>query len=187
MKLLLRRALALFLCELMIFLPAAEGIAGAKSSSDQPPQQPPLHGYLQKSYLELFELAPKLNLTSGEIKAQRKALEKSEDFCVSTFKNHAKQYKAELDKAQQDLKKISATLDDLQRQQAHCKIQNLELLKSEAEILSGHAIPTAYENLTAKLELLEKWPALYRQTRQEIASESYLNRRWADLKDIGFR
>jgi hypothetical protein len=45
----------------------------------------------------------------------------------------------------------------------------------------------AYDNLNAKLDVIEKWPALYKQTQQEIASESYLSRRWGDVKDIGFR
>jgi predicted Zn-dependent protease len=39
----------------------------------------------------------------------------------------------------------------------------------------------------AKLDLIEKWPALYRQTQAEIARGVHLNRRWGDVKDIGFR
>jgi len=41
--------------------------------------------------------------------------------------------------------------------------------------------------LGAKLDVIEKWPALYEQTRQEIASNTYLKRQWADVNDIGFR
>lgn len=156
-------------------------------SSVSTPQQAPLRALLQKSYAELFDLAPTLKFNAAEIEAQRKTLGKGKDFCVSRFKEHGKQYEKQIDAAQKDLKKKAATLSDEQRKQAHCKIQNLELLRSEAQALSGHAIPTAYDNLSAKLDVIEKWPALYKQTQQEIASGTHLNRRWGDVKDIGFR
>jgi Zn-dependent protease with chaperone function len=165
----------------------------AVSGRDQLPvstessQQSPLRGLLQKSYAELFDLAPTLEYRASEIEAQRQALGKGKDFCVSRFKTHGKQYGKEIDVAQKDLKKKTATMTEGQRSQIHCKIQNLELLRSEAQALSGHAIPTAYSNLNAKLDVIEKWPALYKQTKQEIASGAYLNRRWGDVKDIGFR
>jgi predicted Zn-dependent protease len=132
-------------------------------------------------------LAPNLEFTASEIQAQRKALEKGEDFCVARFKDHAKQYGKQIDAAQKDLKVQTVSLNEGQRQQVHCRIQNLELLRSESQALSSHAIPTAYDNLNAKLDLVEKWPALYKQTQQEIANGSYMNRRWADVRDIGFR
>jgi hypothetical protein len=101
--------------------------------------------------------------------------------------DHAKQYAKQIEAAKKDLKLQTVSLNEGQRQQAHCTIQNLELLQSEAPALSNHAIPTAYDNLNAKLDLVEKWPALYEQKQQEIANGSYMNRRWADVKDIGFR
>jgi Zn-dependent protease with chaperone function len=186
MRNLVHRFHALSLCGLLILLPLNE-VRGQQSTTAQPPQTSLLRGYLQKPYLELFELAPTLEFSTTQVQTQRKALEKGESFCVSRFKSHAKQYAKQIEAAQKDLKKNSAKLNENQRKQAHCKIQNLELLRSEADALSRHAIPTAYDNLAAKLDVIEKWPALYRQTRQEIANGSYLNRRWGDLKDIGFR
>lgn len=196
----LRRLMATFLStQLSLLGVALESCAvrqqsqGAKpsqlSSALQPlPTQPtPLRGLLQKPYAELFELAPTLEFGAAEIAAQRKALEKGRDFCVTRFKEHAKQYEKQVDAAQKDLKKKTASLSEEQRKQLHCKIQNLELLRSEAQALSGHAIPTAYDNLNAKLDVIEKWPILYKQTQQEIARGSHLSRRWGDVKDIGFR
>ena len=155
--------------------------------SSQSSQRSPLRDLLQKPYADLFDLAPTLEFSASEIEAQRKTLGKGKDFCVSRFKDHGKQYGKEIDAAQKDLKKKTASLTEEQRNQMHCKIQNLELLQSEAQALSGHAIPTAYDNLNAKLDVIEKWPALYKQTKQEIASGAHLNRRWGDVKDIGFR
>src|SRR5690348_9346241 len=146
-----------------------------------------LRNLLQKSYVELFDLAPTLAFSPAETAAQRKILEKGKDFCVSRFKAHGKEYEKQIEAAQKDLKKKTASVTEVRRSQAHCRIQNLELLRSEAQALSGHAIPTAYDNLNAKLDVIEKWPTLYKQTQQEIASGAHLNRRWGDVKDIGFR
>ena len=198
MKALFRRTLAAFLCAQIAFLGITfEGYAAqqrpayftaappATNAASSP--RPELRGLLQKSYAELFDLAPTLTFSATEIAAQRKTLEKGKDTCVSRFKEHGKQYEKQIDAAQKDLKKKTATLTEGQRSQAHCRIQNLELLRSEAQALSGHAIPTAYDNLNAKLDLIEKWPALYKQTQQEIATGAHLKRRWGDVKDIGFR
>jgi Zn-dependent protease with chaperone function len=193
-----RRLLAAFLSAQLSLLGATlEGCAARQevqapapaqySAGVQPKVQSELRGLLQKPYADLFDLAPTLSFGTSEIEAQRKTLGKGKDFCVARFKDHAKQYEKHIDAAQKDLKKKSANLSEEQRMQIHCRIQNLELLRSEAQALSGHAIPAAYDNLNAKLDLIEKWPAQYRQTQQEIASGAYLNRRWGDVKDIGFR
>lgn len=198
MKDIFRRTLASGLCVQLIFLgmtlpggatrPVTTTPGPTESSTEvQPKADTALREVLQKSYVELFDLAPTLEFTTNNIQSQRKALEKGEDFCVARFKDHAKQYAKQIDAAQKDLKVQTVSLNEGQRKEVHCRIQNLELLRSEAQALSSHAIPTAYDNLSAKLDLVEKWPALYRQTQQEIANGSYMNRRWADVKDIGFR
>lgn len=157
------------------------------ATAAEPIQPSALRGLLQKPYVELFELAPSQEFTAAEIEAQRKALQKGKDFCVGRFKEHSKQYAKQIDTAQKDLKVQTVSMNDGQRKQVHCRIQNLELLRSEAQALANHAIPTAYDNLNAKLDLIQNWPALYKQTQQEIAKGTYMNRRWADVKDIGFR
>jgi Zn-dependent protease with chaperone function len=186
MRGLLARALAICLSEFLIFLPATGGnLQQAGSTSSAQPSS--LRDYLQKPYLDLFELSPKLEFSAKELEAQRKALEKGEKICVTRFKDHGKNYGKQINVAQKDLKKKTAEISEEKRKQSHCTIQNLELLRSEATILSGHAIPTAYDNLNAKLDIIDKWPALYKQTEQEIASGTYNKRRWGDVKDIGFR
>lgn len=154
------------------------------TQSQEPTQ---LRQLLQHPYVELFDLVPTLHFTAKEVQFERKALEKGEDFCVARFKDHVKQYAKQIDAAQKDLKVQTVSLNEGERQRVHCRIQGLELLRSEAQALYRHAIPTAYDNLNAKLDLIEKWPTLYRQTQQEIANGSYMNRRSADVKDIGFR
>jgi Zn-dependent protease with chaperone function len=180
-----QKVVALVLCEALIVLPSSMSVG--QVSSPVPAQAESLRSYSQKSYLELFELAPTLHFSGEEIRKQREIFAKGEESCVNRFKDHLNRYQKQIDAARSELKKNTAKMSSEQRKQAHCNIQNLDLLKSEAEVLARHAIPTAYDNLNAKLDVIEKWPALYRQTQQEIASEAYLKRQWADVKDIGFR
>lgn len=186
MRELLRRIIALCLCECLIVLPVA---GGARPDVSAPPRAEAnsLRQYLQKPYLQLFELAPKLEFSAGEIQNQRGALEAGQKMCVSRFKEHSKRYGNQIEAAQKNLKQKTASLSDTERKQIHCEIQNLSLLKAEADVMSGHAIPTAYDNLLAKLDLIQKWPATYKATQQEVSSGEYMRRRWSDVKDIGFR
>jgi predicted Zn-dependent protease len=54
-------------------------------------------------------------------------------------------------------------------------------------VLAEHAIPVAYENRKAKLELIEKWPEELKRIQAEITAGTHHQRRWGDVKDIGFR
>jgi len=188
MKNLFRKSVAVLLCPVLAVLPIlGEGVASAQQTPVRSAQTLALREYLQKSYMELFELAPKLEFGATEIETQRTALKSGKDLCVGRFKTHSKQYGSQIDAARKDLKKNTATLSEDQRKQSHCNIQNLDLLKSEADILAGQAIPTAYDNLNAKLDVIQQWPAEYKQIQQELASGTYHTRRWGDVKDIGFR
>ncbi|HXT86600.1 MAG TPA: M48 family metalloprotease [Verrucomicrobiae bacterium] len=184
----LSKCLALILSELLVFLPALS----AERTAPQEPQTPAaasasLRSYLDKPYLELFETAPNLHFTAAELQKQRNALNGGEKSCVTRFKGHAKSYSSQIDAAQKELKRTTAKISEAERKQVHCRIQNLELLKSEAQVLSQSAIPTAYDNLSAKLDLIEKWPATHKQIEQQLADGSFQKRRWGDVKDIGFR
>jgi Zn-dependent protease with chaperone function len=187
MKTLVNRALALLLCELLILLP----VSGAQTQQQAPTpaaaQSKTLRDYLHDGYVELFQIAPHLEFSPAQIQAQRNSLDRGKKSCVTRFKNRTKQLQNQLGAAQKDLKKKTAGLSDEQRKTMHCNIQNLDLLRSEAQVLANNAIPTAYDNLNAKLDLIQYWPAQYQQIRQQIASKAYLTRRWGDVKDIGFR
>jgi hypothetical protein len=171
MKNLFRKSLAILLCPVLALLPTlAEGVAYAQQTPIRSAQTLTLREYLNKSYMELFELAPKLEFSASEIESQRNSLKSGKDLCVGRFKAHSKQYGGQIDTARKDLKKNTGTLSEEQRKQVHCTIQNLDMLRSEADILSGQAIPTAYDNLSAKLDVIEQWPAQYKQIQQELAS-----------------
>src|SRR3990170_3977250 len=189
MNTLFRKSVALFLCELLILAPMT-GCSGRKAVEAPQPaaiEEGTLRAHLQQPYLELFETAATLSFGAADIQSQREAFRTGDKSCVARFKDHAKQYAKQMEMAQKSLRDTSTKLTDADRKQLHCQIQNLDQLQREAETLFRHGIPTAYDNMNAKLDVIEKWPALYRQTQEEIANESYLKRRWSDVRDIGFR
>lgn len=181
--------IAVLVCLLMAFLPiSCAHHAGA------PPKTPlvpdvfaPLQQDLQKSYLELFRLAPTLEYSATQIQKMHDYLDKAQDYCVGEFKDRGDKYGTELDQTEKRLKQESAKITDAERHNMHCSIQNLRALQSQTKVLADHAVPVAYQNKEAKLELIEKWPADLKQIKQNIADGAYLKREWGDVKDIGFR
>jgi len=142
---------------------------------------------LQQPYLDLFERADSLRFTPAQIEAMRKYLDRARDSCVRLYRQRAAGYQKERERTQAELKRRTASLEDPERRQIHCKIQNARILESQAQMLAEHAIPVAYENKKAKLELIEKWPEELKRIRAEIASGAYHQRRFGDVKDIGVR
>ena len=157
----------------------------------RPPLEPylfqPLQNDLQKPYLELFRISPELHYTSDQISEVRDYLKHAEDYCVAQYKKKTDEYQLRLEQAQASLKKQNVSGSETRRHDTHCEIQNLRAMKSQTEVIAQHAIPVAYDNREAKLELIEQWPDQLKQVQQEIAAGSYRNRRWGDVQDIGFR
>jgi hypothetical protein len=142
---------------------------------------------LQNPYHELFDQAPGLEFSEAQIAAMRKYLDESRDQCVRRLKRRADDLDKQLRTTQATLKASTARIDDAQRKATHCRIQNLRALASQARVLAEHAIPVAYENRKAKLDLIEKWPEELKRIKAEIAAGTQYQRKWGDVKDIGFR
>lgn len=183
-----RSALALLLAVSLAVSPVACAKRVAAPGVTLPPAVfEPLQKDLQKPYLELFETAHRLEYSPRQIQDMRKYLDGAKDYCVAQFKEHGRQHERELGEAQRSLKRDSDKLSDEERQERHCRIQNLRTMKAQVEVLANHAIPVAYENRQAKLELIEKWPAQFRQVEQQIVAGAHRSRTFGDVKDIGFR
>ena len=131
---------------------------------------------LKKSYLDLFEFAKEPQYRTAEINSIRDGLKRGLELCVSGFKQKSSEYGKQIDQAQKELKKKQIT--ESQRHELHCKIQNLRAQQSEAGVLAKHAIPIAYENRKAKLDLIEQWPAKYKEISKQLEDGTYRDRRW---------
>ncbi len=183
----LRAMLALLCSELMIGTLIGCGGHRVVLPEARPPAAvfEPLQEDLKKSYVTLFETASKLEYSDSQIARMQEYLKQAEDYCVGRFENVAGEHQRQVDDAQRALKKPNITPDE--RHSLHCRIQDARALKSQADVISQHAIPVAYDNKQAKLELIQKWPAQLKQIQQSVADGTYKNRRWADVEDIGFR
>ena len=188
MRLTARACLSLILCEILVILPACRKRAQIGAPPPARPQElSDLQQELQKPYLELFEISPNLRYSKSQIDSMREYLQKGEQYCVDQFKGHAEKYDAELKQIQADLKQRGSSIENGERHSMHCKIQQLRVLESQATVLSKNAIPVAYDNRLAKLDLIEHWPSQLQSVKQDISSGAYENRRWGDVKDIGYR
>ena len=138
----------------------------------------PLQESLLLSYDELFRIAPTLEFTPNQIERMRNYVKDSKKYCVNLWEDRAKQREKELRDSQQELRRRTASLSDDERHRLHCRIQNSRILKNEAEMFAGQAVPTAYENRLAKLDVIEKWPGVMRDIRRQIQAGEHHGRRW---------
>jgi Zn-dependent protease with chaperone function len=183
----LRGLIALLCSELMIV--SLTGCGGHRVTLPEvrPPAAvfDPLNEDLKKSYLTLFETAAQLEYSAGQIATMQQYLTQAQDYCVGRFKNVSQEYDRRVDESQKALKKSDVTTDE--RHNLHCGIQNARALRAQADVIANNAIPVAYDNKRAKLELIQKWPAEAQTIRTAITDGTYKSRRWADVEDIGFR
>jgi len=183
----LRGWLALLCSELMISSLVGCGGHRVTLPEVRPPSQvfEPLGEELKKSYLTLFETASRLEYSDAQIAKMQEYLKQAQDYCVGRFENASREYQRRVDDAQKALKKSGITPEE--RHNLHCRIQDERALRGQADVISQNAIPVAYDNKQAKLELIQKWPGELKQIRASIADGTYKARRWSDVEDIGFR
>ncbi|MCI0412548.1 M48 family metalloprotease [bacterium] len=163
------------------------GCAGRPKALPQRPLAPEVLDITRQPYAELFEEASRFRYTSAQLEKMKDYLDESKDYCVDVYENRSRQYENELRSASGDLYMVGGRIDEGERHQRHCQIQNLRILKARADILSDQAIPVAYDNRKAKVDLIQHWPAERQRINQELSSGSYRNRRWANVNDIGYR
>jgi Zn-dependent protease with chaperone function len=179
----------IFLIIVAFIVPA--GCARRQASLPQRTLSPdvldPLLEITRRPYAELFRDASKYRYSSEQIAKMKEYLEESQEYCEGVYENRSEQYERELREASMELYRVRGGIDESERHQRHCRIQNLRILKARADILAGQAIPVAYDNRKAKLELIQHWPAEQRQIQQQLASGAYRDRRWGNAQDIGYR
>jgi Peptidase family M48 len=184
----IRSVVAILLCEAVTVSTSAIAVRAPKPTAIPIGSVPSgLHQELQKSYLDLFREAASFDYKTSGIEKARNDLKQAQDLCVREFKRRRDQFRDQLEQARNQLKQNSSKLTEAQRHDLHCRIQELRVLQEEADVLANHAIPVAYQNRQAKLDLIQNWPGNLRQIQQQVADGSYQSRRWADVKDIGFR
>ncbi|MFN3325226.1 MAG: M48 family metalloprotease [Bryobacteraceae bacterium] len=179
-----RSFVSLLLVKLLLILPAHTPVY----ANDLPkPVYTAMQEALQQPYIELFDTAATLEFRRSQIEAMRKLLTRAQTGCKREFETRASNHEKEVRQAQAELRKVTATLSNEDRREYHCRIHNARILHGQARVLSEHAIPVAYENRLAKLDLIEKWPAEQVQIRDEMEAGRHHDRKFGDVMDIGVR
>lgn len=180
---LVSRALALVMAASIVpRIPAAKiDAAGAGSHREA------LERALRLTYWELFDEAALLEIPVAELDRKRNEIQGTEKDCVKTFKKRAKSLGKDLDSLEDDLRARTGKLSETARHDLHCAIQNRRLEIDQASSLAAHVVPIAYDNMRAKIDIIQFWPAEQRAIRREKETGAHLSRRWGDVADIGFR
>ena len=182
----MRRTLAILLSVWLIVTPGSWGTAAVLGAPD-PVDAQQLQQYLNKSYQELFDLAPTLNVAESEFARLEELLERAEETCDDRFKAREKEYKKQLKVAEKRLRRETGDLTEAERRGRHCDIQHLRAQREQVRLLRKHAVPVAYSNRQAKLKLLREWPRDLVAIQRSIADGSYHDREYGDVLDIGTR
>jgi hypothetical protein len=147
----------------------------------------PLLEALGENYNDLFDQAPRLEFNSHQIQRMREFLNVSQQFCKAKFEKEAKAHEESVKQLQSELNRKTKALSDADRKDLHCRIQNARIRRTHSELMAKNAIPAAYQNRAAKLDVIQKWPAELIQVRARIEAGTHLGRTHGDVKDIGFR
>ncbi len=186
----MRQALAIVLSLLLVFPAAAPGRAQqAPQKFSKPPQT--LAELLEQPYLWLFENAIELNISKASIEQHRKSLEQEKAKEQAQLEGQRDRIEKEIERAQNALKELhqqqEARDTEKRRHDLHCRIQELRKELAETRLALEQGLNIRYDNLFAKLKVLEEWPAEQRQIIQKIQSGQAQQRKFGDFRDIGFR
>lgn len=147
----------------------------------------PLLEAVGTGYNELFDEAEKLEFSAAQLQRMREYFRASERYCKGRFAEEAKRWEEEAKRLEAELKRRTKSIDDAGRRELHCNIQNARLRAAHARAMEKNAIPVAYQNRLAKLDVIGKWPAELAEIRRRLAEGTHQDRPYGDVKDIGFR
>lgn len=182
----MRRIIVSLLTALFLWQPVAAPIARAQT-------RPSLRELVNKSYIELLEIAGSLSVSSKEIEEFKRQLDREEEAEKQRLKNEARKLKEEAEQLRRQLndlnKRASRDTEEMtaERRRLHCRILQLEREMRNKETEREHGVPVAYDNKRAKLDLIQQWPAKQKEIQQNIASGQARQRRHGDVEDIGVR
>ncbi|MBI4460076.1 MAG: M48 family metalloprotease [Acidobacteria bacterium] len=191
MKTVLRKWFSIVLCVSLLSTVNAPYGHAASPAVAQGSQS--IDDLLKQPYLELLRVAPTVHFSGQQFQEFRKKLDREEKGKKDEFKTKQKNLEKQIREAQSELKKLSVQSPEessetaARRHDLHCRIQSLQTQLAETKVALQNGVPVEYDNLRAKLELLEKWPAAQQKIQAELASGQSRSRHWGDVQDIGFR
>lgn len=153
---------------------------------------PPLEELIERTYAELFALAPELNVPKADLDRFSRSLEGEKDAEERRLNDIKRRIERDIDGAQKqlrDLNRRSERSPDIERErhELHCMIQARRQQLQEIKLALEKGVGLAFENKFAKLKILEEWPREYREAQQRLADSRASERKFGDFRDVGFR
>lgn len=184
----MRRHLPLILSVLaLVALTATAAPRQARPAGSMPSNLVPLWRAIHHSYMWIFQNAGRQDYSAARFQQMNQYLLNSRDQCVKHFQGQIHEQDVSIHSTENYLQKNTATITTHHRHLLHCRIQNSRYARIEATVMAQHALPIAYENYRAKLQLLENWPAQRKQLEAELRAGTFHDSPWGNVQDIGRR
>jgi hypothetical protein len=161
----------------------------------QPADAPPdsLESQLNRTYLELMDLAPQWGYSAKEFRTLKARIEADREAQIDSAETLVDRWRKQIEAARDQLEQLnrlsSRDTEESARQRAalHSRIEGLEQSIRDAEIELEQTIPAAFEIRLAKLWLIKHWPERRQEVVRRIESGRARERAQGDVEDIGYR
>lgn len=172
-------------------LPYGLAVPGTLRAQHQDDRPAPLR-LVEKSYLELFELASEVTVSKPLLSILEKELEREKESEKQRLRNEKERLENRIEAARRELKTINRdpTVDsglEEERWRLHCRIQNAQKQLDEIKLTLDSGLDVAFDNRAAKLKILKEWPARHQEIQERIRSGRAVDRKFGDFLDVGFR
>lgn len=184
----LRPAMSLLLtCAVVLY-----GTPAALTARAQSVEIPPLEELIERTYAELFALAPDLNVPKADIDRYSRVLDRERDAEERRLKEQKQRIEQDIDEAQRQLRELNRRSEispeiEEERHLFHCKIQDRRQQLQEIKLALEKGIGLVFDNKLAKLKILEEWPREYSEAQQRLVDSRAAERKFGDFRDVGFR
>ena len=148
---------------------------------------------IDRSYLDLLELDQIQTFAEGEIRNVEMQLNKAKELEQGRLKKEEDRIEKELKAARNRLDQLNkrGSRDNTevarQRTQLHCEVLRLEAELEKTRTEREKGVPVLYQNKSAKLDLIQKWPRMHAEIEENIDGGRARDRRYGNVEDIGIR
>lgn len=186
----MRSLISILLTASITVYPAPLSFALATSGQDAGRLSP--EQLLEKDFIELFRLAPGLNLSDDTLEEMEKQVENERKREKDRIEEEVDSLEDGIDQAQKELKQLNrdgadSSRTEETRHQLHCKIQEARKQLQEKKLELEKGVELEYDAQLAKVRIIREWPQQYRRIQEQIEQQKAVEREFGDFRDVGFR
>ncbi|MGH9340752.1 MAG: M48 family metalloprotease [Acidobacteriota bacterium] len=173
--------------------PLSGAVAAPSGYLSSPQEAESLSQLVEKSYLELFRIAPELNLSDDVLNQFEDTLEDQEVAEEEQLEQREDEIEDKIEEVRDQLKELNEASEqsfahEQRRHDIHCQIEALQKELNETQVALDQGLDVHFENKLAKVKLLREWPEEYRQFQQRLQSGGQeVDLKFSDFRDVGVR